>query len=148
MNDKRITDITYDYFSHKQTINTYLDECYLANIYNNLTFRGHAPWGYSLHKRRIEYLIANYTNFPFLRNIYLSIVFESVFCIQYDSVIFSLIVIFILQQYKSCLSRVQLYVAVFKGDVRSCCTFKDKKINISWTGLILSEIGQIFCQNM
>lgn len=43
VNDKRITDITYDYFSHKQTINTYLDECYLANIYNNLTFRGHAP---------------------------------------------------------------------------------------------------------
>lgn len=26
VNDKRITDITYDYFSHKQTINTYLDE--------------------------------------------------------------------------------------------------------------------------
>lgn len=43
VNDKRITDITYDYFSHKQTINTYLDECYLANIYNNLNFRGHAP---------------------------------------------------------------------------------------------------------
>lgn len=60
-------------------INIYFDECYLVNIYNNLIFCGYVFWGYSFYKRRIEYLIVNYINFLFFRNIYFLIVFESVF---------------------------------------------------------------------